>query len=111
MSEYRLLAKGPMIGLVVALVIAFGFFKLITVKKTLSERLQEDIRQWIYMKHIGDEVADLEAALGDNPLAAGEKARVVTEMADRINIVSMTARGSDAIIVRVEYEYTGQWVT
>ncbi len=107
MSQSQFQLKGwPAIAAVVA-VLAFGAFKVFIVHSTLGPEQLDDVRLFLQAEYSGRPIDELRGAIED-----GDKERMTAlaaelQAAHRIEFVSIKARGTKEVVVRLEIQVNG----
>jgi hypothetical protein len=107
-TETRVQLKGwPAVGLAV-LAVAFLGYKIFVVRGSLGPEQLEDVRFWLQAEYSGRYIGDLREAVESGDAAGAEALAGEIQAMQGIEFVSIGARGTDEIVVRLEIEVEGQ---
>lgn len=108
MTQAQFQLKGwPAVAAIVA-VLAFVGFKVFLVHSTLGPKQLEDVKLWLQADYVGANIDELRDATMSGDEAKIEALAAEVLATEKIEFVSVKARGTDEVVVRVEIEVDGR---
>jgi hypothetical protein len=108
MAETRFQLTGWPAVAVAVLAVGFLGFKIFFVRGSLGPEQLEDVRFWLQAEYSGRYIEDLREAVTSGDAVQSETLAGEIQAMQRIEFVSIGARGTDEIVVRLEIEVDGQ---
>jgi hypothetical protein len=107
-KEQRIQLKGWLAVAVALVAVAFLGYRIFFVRGSLGPEQLQDVRLWLQAEYSGRYIGDLREAVASGNAAEAEALAGEIQAMQGIEFVSIGARGTDEIVVRLEIEVDGR---
>ncbi len=107
MAQAQFQLKGWSAVVVIMLAVGFFGFKVFLVQSTLGEDQLDGIKVWLQAEYSGQHIDALREAVDSGDTETFNALAAEVEAAGKIEFVSIKARGTDEVVVRVEIQVDG----